>query len=73
MPCLLRTLIRATRQASLVTLFCLLVAGCTTTPAPEEAVGLKQATAEELATLLRQRESAIRTMKGLFSAKVRGG
>jgi hypothetical protein len=34
---------------------------------------LKQATTEELTTLLRQREAAIQTMKGLFSAKVRGG
>ena len=63
-----------TRHALLALLLCLLVTACTTTtPAPEEAMGLKQATAEELATLLRQREAAIRTMKGLFSAKVRGG
>ncbi len=62
-----------TRHALLALLLCLLVTACTTTPVPEEAAGLKQATAEELATLLRQREAAIRTMKGLFSAKVRGG
>jgi hypothetical protein len=53
-------------------LCCVLVAGCTTS-APREDVQLKQATAEELTALLRQRESAIQTMKGLFSAKVRGG
>ena len=41
--------------------------------APHEEVRLKQATAEELTTLLSQREAAIQTMKGLFSAKVRGG
>lgn len=40
---------------------------------PPESVQLKQATVEELTTLLRQREAAIQTMKGLFSAKVRGG
>ena len=53
-------------------LLCLLIAGCSTVPVQEEA-GLKRATAEELASLLRQREAAIHTMKGLFSAKVRGG
>jgi hypothetical protein len=31
------------------------------------------ATAEELTTLLRQREAAIHSLKGLFTAKVRGG
>jgi len=41
--------------------------------APREEVQLKQATVEELTALLRQREAAIQTMKGLFSAKVRGG
>jgi len=40
---------------------------------PPESVQLKQATVEELTALLRQREAAIQTMKGLFSAKVRGG
>jgi hypothetical protein len=51
---------------------CLLIAGCTTSQ-PREEPQLKQATAEELTALLRQRELAIQTMKGLFSAKVRGG
>lgn len=41
--------------------------------APREEVRLKQATVEELTALLSQREAAIQTMKGLFSAKVRGG
>ncbi len=49
-----------------------LLAGCTSV-APREEAPLKQATAEELTTLLRQREAAIHSMKGLFSAKVRGG
>ena len=40
---------------------------------PREDVQLKQATVEELTALLSQREAAIQTMKGLFSAKVRGG
>jgi len=40
---------------------------------PRVEVRLKQATVEELTALLRQREAAIQTMKGLFSAKVRGG
>jgi len=40
---------------------------------PREEVQLKQATVEELTTLLSQREAAIQTMKGLFSAKVKGG
>lgn len=48
------------------------LAGCALF-APREEGGLKQATAEELTALLSQREAAIQTMKGLFSAKVRGG
>jgi outer membrane lipoprotein-sorting protein len=40
---------------------------------PREEVRLRQATVEELRALLSQREAAIQTMKGLFSAKVRGG
>ena len=40
---------------------------------PREEVRLKQATVKELTALLSQREAAIQTMKGLFSAKVRGG
>ena len=48
------------------------LAGCALF-APREEVSLKQATVEELTALLSQREAAIQTMKGLFSAKVRGG
>ena len=40
---------------------------------PTEETSFKKATAEELTALLRQREAAIHSMKGLFSAKVRGG
>ena len=49
-----------------------LLSGCSLF-APREEARLKQATVEELTALLSQREAAIRTMKGLFSAKVRGG
>lgn len=49
-----------------------LFAGCTVF-SPREEVQLKKATAEELTALLSQQKAAIRTMKGLFSAKVRGG
>lgn len=41
--------------------------------APKHEGTFKRATAEELTVLLRQREAAIHSMKGLFSAKVRGG
>ena len=41
--------------------------------APHEEVQLKQVTVKELMVLLTEREAAIQTMKGLFSAKVRGG
>jgi hypothetical protein len=40
---------------------------------PKEEPPLKRVTAEELTTLLRQRDAAIHSMKGLFTAKVRGG
>ncbi len=49
-----------------------LLSGCTMF-APREEVQLKQVTVKELTALLTQREAAIQTMKGLFSAKVRGG
>jgi outer membrane lipoprotein-sorting protein len=49
-----------------------LLSGCTLF-APREEDRLKQATVEELTALLSQREAAIHSMKGLFSAKVRGG
>lgn len=58
--------------------FCLCIcalatlSGCALFAPPEEVL-LKQATAKELTALLTQREAAIQTMKGLFTAKVRGG
>ncbi len=51
---------------------CLLAAGCAAAP-PRDEAQLKQATVEELTALLREREAAVQTMKGLFTAKVRGG
>jgi hypothetical protein len=61
------------RHASCATMICALVAGCAVFAPKEEAPQLRRATAEELTTLLRQREAAIQSLKGLFSAKVRGG
>lgn len=63
---------RFARRAAQGTAVCLLLAGCALFR-PGLDMPLKQATAEELTTLLRQREAAIQSMKGLFSAKVRGG
>lgn len=59
---------------SLFMVSCLLafLAGCAQFQARED-IPLKRATVEELMTLLQEREAAIRTMKGLFSATVRGG
>ena len=50
----------------------MLAGGCALTTLKEE-LPLRQVTAQELTALLRQREAVIHSMKGLFSAKVRGG
>ncbi len=63
---------RSARYWDLCVLVALLLAGCAEVT-PREQGELKQATVEELTTLLLQRQGAIDTMKGLFSAKVRGG
>ena len=47
-------------------------AGCTLLTQKEE-LPLRQVTVQELTALLRHREAAIQSVKGLFSAKVRGG
>ncbi|MDP2381702.1 MAG: hypothetical protein Q8N00_02740 [Nitrospirota bacterium] len=63
------------RRWALLLLCCFAVplfSNCAAVP-PREEVALKQATVEELTAVLIQREAAIQTMKGLFSAKVRGG
>jgi hypothetical protein len=62
---------RATVGAALVA-FLLGVGGCAYFQPAEEQL-FKQVTAEELIALLRQREAAVHSMKGLFSATVRGG
>ena len=46
--------------------------GCALFGAPD-TVPLRQATVDELTALLAEREAAIHTMKGLFSAKITGG
>lgn len=51
----------------------LLSAGCGLFTPKEQTPPLKQATLEELTALLTQREAALQSLKGLFSAKVRGG
>ncbi len=67
-------LLKEFRSGTIGTFFVvlLLLVGCGTTP-PREDGQLRQATADELTALLRQREAAVQTMKGLFSARVRGG
>lgn len=47
--------------------------GCGLFAHTPEAPPLKEATVEELTALLVQREAALQSLKGLFSAKVRGG
>lgn len=49
-----------------------LSAGCALV-GPKEEPPLKRVRVEDLTTLLRQRDAAVHSMKGLFSAKVRGG
>lgn len=49
-----------------------MLAGCTLIT-PKEELPLRQVTVQELTTLLRQREAAVQSLKGLFSAKIRGG
>ncbi|MDH4079132.1 MAG: hypothetical protein OEU68_04895 [Nitrospira sp.] len=63
---------RVVRPFFIVLLIVIGLAGCTLIR-PKEAPPLKRVTAEELTTLLRQREAAVHSMKGLFTAKVRGG
>jgi hypothetical protein len=51
----------------------MMLSGCALFAPRKEASPLQQATAEELTALMRQREASLQTLKGLFSAKVRGG
>ena len=50
----------------------LVLAGCAGLFRQEEPP-LKEATAEQLTQLLREREEVIQTMKGLFQAQIKGG
>ncbi len=60
--------LRLTPFAFLVALF---LASCATAP-PIPEVPTQTVTAERLTTLLKEREAALRTMKGLFRASVKG-
>jgi outer membrane lipoprotein-sorting protein len=64
--------VRLTQYGACGIMACVLLAGCALIM-PKDKAPLKRATAEELTSLLRQREAAIHSMKGLFTAKVRGG
>lgn len=55
----------------LLPLALLVLSGCAGLLRPEE-FQLKEATAEQLALLLREREDVIQTMKGLFRAQIKG-
>ncbi len=62
----------AALACSLVAVAFLLLSACTILT-PREEVQLKQATAEELMALLQERDLAMQTMKGLFTARIKGG
>ncbi|HEU5408299.1 MAG TPA: hypothetical protein VFU48_11075 [Nitrospira sp.] len=66
-------MLRRAYPLTFLTAFWLLFAACALFAPKHEAPPLKQVTAEELTVLLHQREAAVHSMKGLFSAKVRGG
>ena len=53
-------------------LFTLNFAGCALF-GPSDTTPLKQATAEQLTALLQEQAGEVRTIKGLFSAKITGG
>jgi hypothetical protein len=63
---------RAALHAIGVSVMIVTLAGCALV-GPKEGPPLKPITVEELTTLLRERDAAIHSLKGLFSAKVRGG
>ena len=66
-------MLRRAYPLSFLTAFGVLFAACALFVPKHEAPPLKQVTAEELTALLRHREAAVQSLKGLFSAKVRGG
>ncbi len=66
-------MLRHAYSLTVLTSFWLLLTACALFGPRQEEPPLKQVTAEELTTLLRQRDATIQSLKGLFSAKVRGG
>lgn len=66
-------MLRHAYSLTVLSAFWLLLTACALFGPRQEEPPLKQVTAEELTTLLRQRDAAIHSLKGLFSAKVRGG
>lgn len=60
---------RGRRLGAVVSLLFLLTAGCAGWP---WAPGMKEATAEDLTQLLREREAALHTVKGLFRVQMKG-
>lgn len=66
-------MLRHAYSLTALTAFWLLLTACALFGPRQEEPPLKQVTAEELTTLLRQRDAAIHSLKGLFSAKIRGG
>ena len=58
---------------TVVVLLCLAVLSGCALFGPAETIQLKQATAEQLTALLQEQAGEVRTIKGLFSAKITGG
>ena len=63
---------RARRLICALLLCVFTVSGCALF-GPAETIPLKEATAEQLTALLQERAEEVRTIKGLFSAKITGG
>lgn len=61
---------RGRRLCAVLSLLLLLQAGCAGWP--WRVQGMKEATAEDLAQLLREREAALHTVKGLFRVQMKG-
>lgn len=61
----------ASQIVSVIILFAWLLSGCAWFQQPTE-LPLQEATAEQLTGLLKEREAAMQTMKGLFQAQIKG-
>lgn len=64
---------RKTALFGMVVVMCLSVLSGCALFGPSETVQLKQATADQLTALLQEQAGEIRTIKGLFTAKITGG